>query len=187
VKPAYVTVGKLRLTLTHLKCLRLEELAQWVGREEAERLLERAARHRVLLKPLIAELRHPAGSLTLSPGLALLSGVEFAVNIEPLTVGGSRDDDFLWELLIEVPQLLEVERRPVLVEEPDARFSRHAREGVLYALDIMERVSSVYKVPFIVTGSAGLASLWRWLHTVIRARGWRGEELVVVDGEVKVL
>ncbi len=186
MRQGYVTVGRLRLSLAHLRCLRREELELWVGREEAERLVSLASRHRVLLKPLTVELRHPGGSLVLSPGLTLVAGVEFELSEEPLPLEG-RNDDFLWGLLVEVPRALEAERKPVLVEELDARFSRHVEDGVLYALDIMERVCRVYRVPFVVTGPAKLAGAWRWLHTIVGAKGVKGERLVVVDGEVAVV
>lgn len=183
---AYVQAGKLLLSLTHLKCLRREELEMWVDKEAAARLMKRAAQHRVFFEPLPAELKYSGGTIVASPGLILVSGLDFELSPEPLVVEG-RNDEFVWQLLISTPRQLDEGRRPVLVEELDARFSRHQAQGLRYSLDVMERVSGVYKVPFVVTGSARLATEWRWLHFIIKAKGSRGEELLVIDGEVKAL
>ena len=183
----YVQVGKLLISLTHLKCLRREELEQWVGGEEARKLISRAQRHLVLVSPAYAELAYSGGKILLSPGLTLVSGLDFTVEPDPLRVSQQIDDDLLWHLLIEVPKLLDVERAPILVEDLDYRFTRHAREGVMYALDIMERVSSVYRVPFIVTGSIELLGMWSWLHTVARVYDEKGRSIVLVNGEPRVV
>ncbi|MCS7104915.1 MAG: hypothetical protein NZ954_05045 [Thermofilaceae archaeon] len=186
MRQEYVEVGKLRLSLPHLKCLRREELEQWVGNHEAERLLAKAFKHKVVLKPIHAEIRYGYGRLALSPGVTLVSGLEFTITPPPIYLSGDRDADFLWNLLVILPQRLDSMRAPVYVEELENRFSCNVIEGAKYALDVMERISSVYKIPFVVSGSAELVNLWGWLHTLIKARGSRGEAVLFVDGEVKV-
>jgi len=187
MRPKYLQVGRLLMSLTHLKCLRREELEQWVGAERATQLLTMAESHIILLHPLYAELSYPGGRLLVSPGLTLASGVEFGLSPEPIKPRARLDEEFLWDLLVELPRRLEAERAPVLVEELDERFTRHVDEGILYALDIMERVASVYRVPFVVTGAAKLLGMWSWLHTILRVYDKKGVSLLLVDGQPVVV
>ncbi|RLF06945.1 MAG: hypothetical protein DRK00_00080 [Thermoprotei archaeon] len=187
MRPRYLQVGKLLISLTHLKCLRREELEQWVGAERAAQLLAMAKKHMVLLHPLYAELSYPGGRLLVSPGLTLVVGEEFKLTPEPIAPEARLDEEFLWDLLIELPRRLEARRAPVLVEDLDERFTRHVNEGILYALDIMERVANVYRVPFVVTGAARLFGMWSWLHTILRVYDKRGGSLLLVDGQPVVV
>lgn len=179
----YVQVGKLELSLLHLKCFRLKELEQWVGKDNAAHLAKAASSHAALIPPLYAELQLQGSRILLSPGLSLVSGVELKLDRQPITLGLERDGDFLWRLLIDVPKLLERERNPVVVEDLEERFSRNVKEGVMYALDIMERVSRVYRIPFMVTGSLNLMGAWSWVHSIVKVRGERGESIILVDSE----
>lgn len=187
MRPKYLQVGRLLMSLTHLKCLRREELEQWVGAERAARLLAMAERHVVLLHPLYAELSYTGGRLLVSPGLTLVSGVEFELRPEPIALRARLDDEFLWDLLVELPRRLEGGRAPVLVEDLDERFTKHVDEGILYALDVMERVAGVYRVPFIVTGPAKLLGVWSWLHTILRVYDKRGGSLLLIDSQPVVM
>ena len=171
-----------RISLTHLKCFRRMELERWLGREEAERLVEVARKHITAITPLYATLHFMGRRITLSPGPSLVSGVEFRVTPEPLETLGELDEDFLYTLLFEVPEMLDVERRPVLVERLDERFTQRVEEGVRYALDVVERISRVYRIPFIVTGQPSLLGVWGWHHTLVRVFDERHRPLVLLDG-----
>ncbi|MEM1508548.1 MAG: hypothetical protein QXY49_01925 [Thermofilaceae archaeon] len=111
----------------------------------------------------------------------MVSGVELKLDRQPITLGSEHDGDFLWHLLIDVPKLLEHERNPV-VEDLEERFSRNVKEGDMYTLDIMERVSRVYRVPSMLTGSLNMGA-WSWVHSIVKVRGEKGESIILVDGE----
>jgi len=169
-----------RVTLTHLKVFREDELGYLIGNAKARKLIEIAKRHVAAMPPLYATLTFRTGRLTLAPGLSLVSGVDFVLRPEPIEAPASFGNELIHDLLLKVPKMLEALRAPVLVRDLDERVKG---EGVKYALDVMERVARVYKVPFIVTGSLPLLGAWSWRHTLVRVYDRWGKSLVLVDGK----
>ncbi|RLF05866.1 MAG: hypothetical protein DRK00_03295 [Thermoprotei archaeon] len=168
-----------RVTLTHLKVFREGELGYLVGNVKARKLLEIARRHVAVPPPLYATLTFRTGRLTLAPGPSLVSGVKFVIMPEPMEAPMGFGSEFIRALLLRVPKMLEISRAPILVKDLDERVKG---EGVKYALDIMERVARVYRVPFIVTGSLTLLGAWSWRHSLVRVYDKWGRSLILVDG-----
>ncbi len=175
-----VVVGKEAFTLRHLKVFRREELAAIFG-ELAPVLEKKLESVVVLLTPLYVRAGICGRELLLSPGVTHVRGAALklagALQVPPLL-----DADFLEYLLFDLPRALEEERRAVVVEDLDGRFTVHAEEGVSYSLDILARVASVYRVPVVVYGSE-LSERWGYFSRRVRCEKLEGRELCTVDGE----
>lgn len=163
-----VVAGKEAFTLRHLKVFRREELEAIFG-ELAPSIERELGRTLLLLAPLTVKARVCGRELLLTPGLTYVRGALLTVP-EAISVPGLLDADFLEYLLFDLPRVLEEGRRAVLVEDLDARFTRSEEQGVDYALDILSRVASVYKVPVVVFGGQ-------------RSEGWRGYVKRIVCGK----
>lgn len=175
-----VVVGREAFTLRHLKVFRREELAAVFG-ELAPVLEKKLESVIVLLTPLYAKAGICGREILLSPGVTLVRGavlnLQGALHVPPFL-----DAEFLEYLLFDLPRALEEERRVVVVEDLDGRFTVHAKEGIGYSLDILLRVASVYRVPVVVYGS-GLSEGWGYFSRRIRCEKLGEREVCTVDGE----
>ena len=69
---------------------------------------------------------------------------------DPLLAPSLVNEEFLNYLLFDLPQVLDYDRRPVLVLNFDERFSKWILEGLNYSLSILKRISVAYSVPVVV-------------------------------------
>ncbi len=173
-----IVVGKEKFTSAHILVFSDEELRAIFG-ETGIRLRELAAHVGVKLDDIVAEIELcPGSTLPLGPGVTLVHGVPLSLE-GGLIVPPLLDEEFLEYLLFDVPRSLDGLRQAVVVEELDDRFTRDPEDGVRYALDILGRISRVYRVPVIVTGRESLAG-YGFDRRIIRPRG---SGAVYVDGE----
>ena len=137
----------------------------------------------VLLKPLEVEVRLCENyGVRLGPGVFLVFGLELDegyLGVPPLL-----DGDFLEYLLFDLPKTLDRGRRPVLVEDIVERFTRNVDEGVVYALDILFRVSRVYRIPVVVFEGRDISGRYSFSRALGCARGEDGRTYCSVNGEV---
>ncbi|MEM0495058.1 MAG: hypothetical protein QXU72_07370 [Thermofilum sp.] len=175
-----VVVGKEAFTLRHLKVFRREELEAIFG-ELAPSIERELSRALLLLAPLAVRAQVCGREVLLAPGLTYVRGAALAVP-GALTVPGLLDADFLEYLLFDLPRVLEEGRRAVLVEDLDDRFTQHEEQGIRYALDILSRVASAYRVPVVVFGGRA-SEEWRGYVKRIICTKEEGRVLCFVDGE----
>lgn len=175
-----VVVGREVFTLRHLKVFRREELAAIFGElaPGIERELSRAV---FLLAPLTVKGWVCGREVLLTPGITYANYAALEVP-GALAIPGLLDAEFLEYLLFDLPKMLEEERRAVLVEDLDARFTVHEEQGVQYALDILHRISSVYRVPVIVFGGQHSSEWGRYVKRILCKREG-GRVSCFVDGE----
>lgn len=177
-----VTVGRESFSLTHLKVFRREELEGVFGDlwRDVWRL---AGSHVVIFKPLFVSIEVCGGEkVGVGPGVALVFGLDLRPG-EWTSVPALLDGDFLEYLLFDLPKRLDGFRSAVLVESLGSRFTRDVEEGVSYALDILYRVSRVYRVPVIVLDRYELSQRYPFSRVVGCRRGDDGKKYCVVDGE----
>ncbi len=173
-----IVLGNERFTAAHILVFTEEELASIFG-EAGVRLRELAQHAETGFSDLVVELEAcPGYHVPLRPCVALIAGIPLRLE-GGLTVPPLLDDEFLVYLLFDLPKTLDGLRRAVVVEDLDERFTRDVDDGIRYALDILGRVSRVYRVPVIVTGGARLAG-YTFDRRIVRPKG---EGVVYVDGE----
>lgn len=160
-----VVVGREQFSRAHLKVFREAEVRAIFG-QVAEEVLQMTRDVVVLFPPLIVHVELCGKSAYLPPGVSLASGAYLKVP-GGLYVPELLDGEFLEYLLFDVPRSLDEARRPIVVEDIDQRFTTDVREGVLYALDILSRISSTYRVPVLVHGDRGLEELWGFARRFI--------------------
>lgn len=178
-----VTVGRESFSLTHLKVFRREELEGIFGDlwQDVWRL---AGSHVVIFKPLFVDI-DLCGSenVKIGPGVALVFGMDLWSD-EWFSVPAQLDGYFLEYLLFDLPKRLDEFRSAVVVEDLGSRFTRDVEEGVSYALDILYRVSMVYRVPVLVLDNYELYPRYSFSRVVGCWRGDDGKTYCIVDGEV---
>ncbi|QOJ79376.1 hypothetical protein IG193_02630 [Infirmifilum lucidum] len=172
-----VLIGREQFSRTHLKVFRDVEIRSMFG-ELAEEVLAITRETTVLYLPLSVSVEFCGRSVYLPAGVSLASGVYLDVP-GGLYVPELLDEEFLEFLLFDLPRSLDEARRPVVVEDIDQRFTRDVREGVLYALDILSRISVTYRVPVLVYGDRSLEGAWSFARRL--ACGDKG--LCSLDGE----
>ncbi|AKG38702.1 hypothetical protein MA03_04620 [Infirmifilum uzonense] len=155
-----IVVGREEFSRVHLKVFREEEVRAIFG-EMSEELLKLSRDTLVLFQPLSVSVEFCGRKVSLPFGVSLASGVELEIP-GCIYVPALLDGEFLEFLLFDLPRKLDENRKPVVVEDVDQRFTRDVREGILYALDILDRISSTYRIPVVVYGTTSLASSWRF-------------------------
>lgn len=175
-----VIAGKEAFTLRHLRVFRREELEAIFG--DLSSSIERELSRAVLLQaPLTVRVVVCGKEVVLTPGITYVRGASLEVP-NSLPVPALLDADFLEYLLFDLPRLLEEKRQAVVVEDLDARFTVHEEHGVLYALDILYRVASVYGVPVVVFGGQR-SERWRGYVRRITCERRGGREICFLDGD----
>mgnify|MGYP000123674641 CR=1 FL=1 len=147
-----------------------------------------------MLEPTICRYSSPL-NLNIPVGISLLvdpNGVLLPLIDPPsLRVPPPADYEFVEYLAFGLPKQLERLRQPILIEELDYRFSRDAKAGLEYSLDLVDRITSAYRVQVIAAGSLLLYELWpRWTTAVLVRRdpelGLVAEVLVPERATVKL-
>lgn len=172
-----VVIGREQFSPVHLKVFREEELRAIFG-EVAEEVARIAGQTIALFPPLAVKVEVCGRQVHLPQGLSFASGVELNIP-DGLYVPALLDGEFLEFLLFDLPRKLDEARRAVVVEDLDQRFTRDVEEGVLYSLDILSRVSAVYRVPVLVHGSRHVEELWGFAKSIVCVEG----ERCYLDGE----
>ncbi len=178
-----VTVGRESFSLTHLKVFRREELEGVFGDlwQDVWRL---AHSHVVIFKPLFVDINLcDSEDVKVGPGVALIFGMDVWSD-GWFSVPALLDGDFLEYLLFDLPKRLDEFRSVVVVEDVSSRFTRDVEEGVSYALDVLYRVSRVYRVPVLVLDSYELYRRYTFSRVVGCRIGDDGKTYCIVDGEV---
>lgn len=175
-----IVVGSETFSRRHLKVFRREELEEIFG-EVAEDLARVAEATVVFSSPLSVEVEFCGNRYSLPPGITHVRGASLSVP-RCTYVPEYLDEEFLEYLLFDLPRELDGTRAPVVVEDMPRRFTRWAREGVLYALDILSRVARVYRVPVVVYGDEETEGLWRYARRFACIREGP-ERACFVDGE----
>ena len=97
-----------------------------------------------------------------------------SISPAPFIVPDYLDEEFVRYVFSELPKLLERERRCVFIEDLDERFTKYVRQGLSYITDLLKRISTVYNVQVVVTGSPVLEDVfedWVNVFTVYRRGG----------------
>ena len=160
-----VKVGKYELSLRHLSIFKIEELERLVkDRKVAEELLEKAktAVYVSMIRPTILKIKNLEYYFPVGVSLVVDRYNVLDYEPKPFSVPDYIDKDFLEYLAFKLPKKLDTFRTPVYVPDVDDRFTKHVREGVVYAADIMERIGRAYQVQIICTGSLILKDYWSW-------------------------
>lgn len=155
-----IVIGREDFSRAHLKVFRVEEI-QGIFGELSDEVLRVVKDTVVLFPPMSAPVEFCGKKVYLPYGVSFASGVELGIP-DALYVPALLDGEFLEFLLFDLPKKLDERRRLIVIEDIDQRFTRYSKEGILYALDILERVASTYKVPVLVYGSMSLGDSWRF-------------------------
>ncbi len=161
----YILV-KEKLSMRHLAMLYKEEvgeelLEEWMRAREAVRYS--------FLSPVVGEVVVNDLRLSLPYGLSCIVDSYGYISVlpEPIMVKDCIDHDFIRYLLYDLPKMLDEDRRPVLVEGFDERFTKNAVQGLIYAGDILKRVGIMYRVPVAVKCCINTLGYLKWVNTYI--------------------
>ncbi|MEZ0345821.1 MAG: hypothetical protein ABWK01_04660 [Infirmifilum sp.] len=160
-----IVIGREGFSRAHLKVFRDEELRAIFGElaDEASRI---SLETTVLFQPLTTQVEVCSSRVILPHGVILVSGIDLEIP-RSFYVPAVLDGEFLEYLLFDLPRKLDVERKPVIVEDLDQRFTRDANSGIVYALDILRRIAATYKVPVVVSGDRWLEEIGRFTRRIV--------------------